>query len=91
MARHLADFREQLHTNTADTSKVLDRIRQRFGIVPNFFRLTLDAPEITERLWTFAESAYLDNPLPRCSKKDCSYGFHAFARPDIALRDTSAS
>ena len=69
MARHLADFREQLHTNTADTSKVLDRIRQRFGIVPNFFRLTLDAPEITERLWTFAESAYLDNPLPSLFKE----------------------
>jgi hypothetical protein len=30
----------------------------------NFFVSAPDAPEIVERLWDFAKSAYLDSPIP---------------------------
>jgi PAS domain S-box-containing protein len=41
---------------------------ERFGVLPNFFRLVPEAPEITEKLWGFAQAAYLDNPLPSVFK-----------------------
>ena len=45
------------------------RIAERFGVLPNFFRLTTDNPQITENLWGFAQFAYLDNPLPSLLKE----------------------
>jgi PAS domain S-box-containing protein len=45
------------------------RIEERFGVFPNFFRLAPETPEITEKLWGFAEAAYLDNPLPSVFKE----------------------
>ena len=44
-------------------------VSQRFGLVPNFFLSTPDAPEIVEKLWDFAKSAYLDNPIPALYKE----------------------
>ena len=44
-------------------------IARRFGLVPNFFMSAPDAPEIVERLWDFAKSAYLDNPMPSLFKE----------------------
>ncbi len=44
-------------------------IQRRFGVLPNFFRLTSDSPEITASLWGFARFAYLDNPLPSLFKE----------------------
>lgn len=44
-------------------------ILDRFGVLPNFFRLTTDDPKITENLWGFAQFAYLDNPLPSLLKE----------------------
>jgi hypothetical protein len=41
----------------------------RFGLVPNFFMSAPDAPEIVEKLWDFAKSAYLDNPIPSLFKE----------------------
>ena len=38
-------------------------------MLPNFFRLTPDNPEITAKLWGFAGFAYLDNPLPSLFKE----------------------
>ncbi len=35
-------------------------IRERFGVLPNFFRLTPEIPQISVNLWHFAEVAYLD-------------------------------
>ena len=32
-------------------------VSQRFGLIPNFFLSTPDAPEIVEKLWDFAKSA----------------------------------
>jgi PAS domain S-box-containing protein len=45
------------------------RIEGRFGVLPNFFRVAPETPEIIEKLWGFAEAAYLDNPLPSIFKE----------------------
>jgi len=50
-------------------SELEDRIEGRFGVLPNFFRLAPEAPEIIEKLWGFAQVAYLDNPLPSVFKE----------------------
>jgi signal transduction histidine kinase len=47
-----------------EASEVETRVEKRFGVLPNFFRLTPENPEITANLWGFACFAYLDNPLP---------------------------
>jgi signal transduction histidine kinase len=44
-------------------------IESRFGVLPNFFRLAPESPEITANLWDFARFAYLDNPLPSLFKE----------------------
>ena len=44
-------------------------VNQRFGLVPNFFVSAPAAPEILEKLWDFARSAYLDNPIPALFKE----------------------
>jgi two-component sensor histidine kinase len=44
-------------------------VARRFGLVPSFFASAPDAPEIIERLWDFAQSAYLDNPIPSLFKE----------------------
>ena len=46
-----------------------NRVKERFGVLPNFFRLAPETPEIIEKLWGFAEAAYLDNPLPSVFKE----------------------
>src|SRR5579863_418244 len=50
-------------------SELEKRVGERFGVLPNFFRLASDTPEITEKLWGFAQAAYLDNPLPSVFKE----------------------
>jgi len=44
-------------------------VEHRFGILPNFFRLAPETPEITEKLLGFAQAAYLDNPFPSVFKE----------------------
>lgn len=50
-------------------SDLESRIGERFGVLPNFFRLASEAPEIIEKLWGFTQAAYLDNPLPSVFKE----------------------
>jgi PAS domain S-box-containing protein len=50
-------------------SDLENRVAERLGVLPNFFRLAPDAPEIIEKLWAFAQAAYLDNPLPSLFKE----------------------
>src|ERR1043166_8545202 len=45
------------------------QVEKRFAVLPNFFRLAAETPEITEKLWGFAQFAYLDNPLPSLFKE----------------------
>ena len=59
-------------------------VTRRFGLVPNFFMSASDAPEIVEKLWDFAKSAYLDNPIPLSSRSVCSFFCRASARSAIA-------
>src|SRR4029453_15795231 len=44
-------------------------VEDRFGVLPNFFCLGGDAPEITANLWGFAQFGYLDNPIPSLFKE----------------------
>jgi hypothetical protein len=56
--------------STGETvSNLGKRVEGRFGVLPNFFRLAPETPDITEKLWGFAEAAYLDNPLPSVFKE----------------------
>ena len=50
-------------------SNLEGRVKDRFGVLPNFFRLAPETPEIIEKLWGFAQAAYLDNPLPSVFKE----------------------
>lgn len=45
------------------------QVKERFGVLPNFFQLTPETPEITANLWGFTQAAYLDNPLPSLFKE----------------------
>ncbi len=54
---------------TTTASELQRRVYERFGVFPNFFRLSPETPEITEKLWGFAEAAYLDNRLPSVFKE----------------------
>src|SRR5580692_13056024 len=56
--------------STSTTAQELQRrVSERFGLLPNFFQLSPETPEITEKLWAFAQAAYLDNPLPSVFKE----------------------
>src|ERR1700732_5345678 len=61
-----SDNVQSANTATPDLQR---RVTERFGVLPNFFRLAPETPEITEKLWGFAEAAYLDNPLPSVFKE----------------------
>ena len=50
-------------------SELENRVESRFGVLPNFFRLAPETPEIIEKLFGFAQAAYLDNPLPSLFKE----------------------
>jgi PAS domain S-box-containing protein len=54
---------------TETVPNLAKRVEGRFGVLPNFFRLAPETPEITAKLWGFAEAAYLDNPLPSVFKE----------------------
>lgn len=50
-------------------SAFAERVRARFGVVPNFFRLAPETPDLAEKLFGFAECAYFDIPLPSLFKE----------------------
>ncbi|MGB2665090.1 MAG: PAS domain S-box protein, partial [Candidatus Acidiferrum sp.] len=64
-------FSEVLGDQSASTTGpgLQRRVNERFGVLPNFFRVAPETPEITEKLWGFAQAAYLDNPLPSVFKE----------------------
>jgi hypothetical protein len=53
----------------SEHSSFPEQVAKRFRLVPNFFVSAPDAPEIVERLWSFAAAAYLDNPIPTLFKE----------------------
>ncbi len=60
--------REKANMN-ALRSTFPDEVAERFGVLPNFFLTAEAAPGLIGRLWDFAQSAYLDNPLPSLFKE----------------------
>src|ERR1700721_2386522 len=54
---------------SSETPPLKRQVEEPFGLLPNFFRLSPETPEITEKLWGFAQAAYLDNPLPSVFKE----------------------
>jgi signal transduction histidine kinase len=44
-------------------------VTERFGVLPNFFCSASSAPGLMEKMWSFAKSGYLDNPLPALFKE----------------------
>ena len=60
---------ENAQSMTTTAGDLQRRVNERFGVLPNFFRLSPETSEITEKLWKFAEAAYLDNPLPSVFKE----------------------
>ncbi len=57
-----------------------ERVADRLGILPNFFRSAAAAPGLIEELWRFAETAYLDNPLPALFKERLFVHLSRFCR-----------
>jgi PAS domain S-box-containing protein len=57
------------HAPSPHSLHLPQRVSDRFGVLPNFFQLCHETPEVTEKLWGFAEAAYLDNPLPSVFKE----------------------
>ncbi len=55
--------------NGGEVPELQSQVEKRFGVLPNFFRLAPENPEITAKLWGFASFAYLDNPLPSLFKE----------------------
>lgn len=44
-------------------------VRERMGVLPNFFKTAPAAPGLGEQLWMQAKASYLDNPLPSLFKE----------------------
>ena len=57
------------NSENATQSEFEREVAARFGLVPNFFRSAPEAPFVIRELWTFAKSAYLDNPIPSLFKE----------------------
>jgi PAS domain S-box-containing protein len=62
-------FPSVLRTAPSEKSALEVQVASRFGVLPNFFRLASETPEIIEKMWGFALAAYLDNPLPALFKE----------------------
>ena len=67
--RNASDRMEAALSGNALHTQLELEVRQRFGVLPNFFRLASAEPAITANLWGFAKFAYLDNPLPSLFKE----------------------
>ncbi len=65
---------------SGSTATFHEKVAGRFGIVPNFFCSASAAPGLIEELWSFAEAAYLDNPLPSLFKERLLVHLSRFCR-----------
>lgn len=63
------DLLKSNELSRAAASELANSVQERFGVLPNFFRLASESPEIIEKLWGFAQAAYLDNPLASIFKE----------------------
>jgi len=65
-------------------------VTERFGILPNFFRSASAAPELIQKLWSFAKSGYIDNPIPALFKERLFVTLSRLCQCAIASCATSA-
>jgi signal transduction histidine kinase/CheY-like chemotaxis protein len=52
-----------------DTDRLAGQVRERFGVLPNFFCPAPGTGPLLAGLWAFAQAAYLDCPLPSLFKE----------------------
>jgi hypothetical protein len=65
-----------------------NHVAERFGVLPNFFRLSSGDPKIAASLWGVAQFAYLDNPLPSLFKERLFVYFVPVLRDPLLHRPT---
>ncbi len=58
-----------MNTQRSQEEQFRSEVRERFGVLPNFFCSAPSAPGLIENMWGFAKSGYLDNPLPALFKE----------------------
>ena len=58
-----------MEVESSKESQFKAEVRERFGVLPNFFCTASSAPGLMEKMWGFAKSGYLDNPLPSLFKE----------------------
>jgi signal transduction histidine kinase len=58
-----------LNTQVSQAERFKAEVRECFGVLPNFFCTAESAPGLIEKMWGFAKSGYLDNPLPSLFKE----------------------
>jgi signal transduction histidine kinase len=64
-----SDHQQESSSELLQSQQLQAEVEDRFGMLPNFFRLAPGNPEISASLWGFARFAYLDNPLPGLFKE----------------------
>jgi signal transduction histidine kinase len=70
LGERFREGRSEFHAHEELMNTQLENeIAKRFGLLPNFFRLSSSDPAITANLWGFAKFAYLDNPMPSLFKE----------------------
>ena len=52
-----------------DAGHLAGQVRERFGVLPNFFRPAPGTEPLLAGLWAFTQAAYLDCPLPSLFKE----------------------
>jgi len=63
------DANQEMETPSAQAERFTAEARSRFGVLPNFFCTASSAPGLIGKMWGFAKSGYLDNPLPSFFKE----------------------
>jgi signal transduction histidine kinase/CheY-like chemotaxis protein len=62
-------FNRVTEIKTSQAERFAAEVTERFGVLPNFFCTASSAPGLIEKMWGFAKSGYLDNPLPSLFKE----------------------
>lgn len=52
-----------------DADRLAGQVRERLGVLPNFFRQAPGTGPLLAGLWAFTQAAYLDCPLPSLFKE----------------------
>ena len=52
-----------------NTGHLAEQVRERLGVLPNFFRAAPGTEPLMAGLWAFTQAAYLDSPLPPLFKE----------------------